>query len=303
MSIVVLTTSAAVPPNALTLEAWDTLRAADLVVGSDPDDVAARAVRDAGIPVASEAEPAGDDLARRLAQRGDAVVWIAPYGESDTAGLPAVAGSVDPSGGALVHLVTVMHRLRRQCPWDAEQTHDSLATYLLEETYEVLEALDERDRDALRDELGDLLLQVYFHAEIEAEAGGWTVDDVAQGLIDKLVRRHPHVFADTDVRHAGDVEANWDRLKAAEERRDSVLDGVPAALPALAYADKVMSRLQRSGRAVEIGEPAVSGGDGAVRVGADLLRIVLAARGDGVDPEQALRRATRDLARRVEGTV
>ncbi|MDN5853349.1 MAG: MazG family protein, partial [Actinomycetia bacterium] len=223
-----------------------------------------------------------------------------PYGEHDTAGLPAIAGSVEPEGGALIRLAAVMQQLRRQCPWDAEQTHDSLATYLLEETYEVLEALDGQDRDALRDELGDLLLQVYFHAEIEAESGSWTVDDVAQGLIDKLVRRHPHVFADVDVRHAGDVEANWDRLKAAEKRRDSVLDGVPAALPALAYADKVMSRLQRSGVAVEAGDPEAGGADGAARVGSELLRMVLEARDDGVDPEQALRRATRDIAYRSE---
>jgi len=298
MSVVALTTSAAVPPDTLTLAAWDALRAADLVIPADHDDATVAAVRAAGIAVASEPEPPGDGLVHRLSRRGDDVVWIAQRGDFDTAGLPAISGSTDPEGAALVRLVSVMARLRRQCPWDAEQTHDSLATYLLEETYEVLEALDEQDLDALRDERGDLLLQVYFHAELEAETGSWTVDDVAQGLIDKLVRRHPHVFADVDVRHAGDVEANWDRLKAAEKQRDSVLDGVPARLPALAYAEKVLSRLRRAGSAVE--PPDVTQPDPAARVGATLLGVVLEASGDGVDPEQALRRATRDLARRSE---
>lgn len=299
MPIVALTTSAAVPPAALTLAAWDALRAAERVVAADRDDPAAVAVREAGVPLAGQAEPPGDDLAARLSRHGTGIVWVAPYGQSDTGGLTELVGSADPPGANLVRLVSVMRRLRRQCPWDAEQTHDSLATYLLEETYEALEALDTGDIDALRDELGDVLLQVYFHSEIAAETGRWDVDDVAQGLIDKLVRRHPHVFADVDVRHAADVEANWDRLKAAEKRRDSVLDGVPAALPALAYADKVATRLQRSGAdlAGTISDPTA---DAETRIGRDLLEVVVAARGDGVDAERALRRAARDLARRAE---
>lgn len=298
MPIVALTTGAAVEPGTLTLAGWDTLRAAALVIPADPADATAIAVQEAGIAVASPAEPPGEDLPGRLSRRGGDLVWIAPRGGTETAGLPVVVGSVDPAGGTLVRLTAVMRRLRQQCPWDAEQTHDSLATYLLEETYEALEALDDGDIDALREELGDLLLQVFFHAEIAAENGIWTVDDVAQGLIDKLVRRHPHVFADVAVRHAGDVEANWDRLKAAEKRRDSVLDGVPAALPALAYADKVFARLARSGvRAM----PSLDGAaDAEARVGRGLLRAVLAARRDGVDAERALRCATRELARAAE---
>src|SRR6478752_8018374 len=123
-----------------------------------------------------------------------------------------------------------MDRLRSPggCPWDAEQTHASLATYLVEETYEVLEALDTGDRDHLREELGDLLLQVYFHARIASEdEDGFDIDDVAGGIADKLVYRHPHVFAGLEVADADEVDRNWDRLKAAEKQRASVLDGIP----------------------------------------------------------------------------
>ncbi|MGH3360610.1 MAG: MazG family protein, partial [Nocardioidaceae bacterium] len=251
--------------------------------------------------VASPAEPPGDDLPARLSQRGGDVVWIAARGESAPGGLPVLVGSADPDGAALVRLIDVMGRLRRECPWNAEQTHDSLAPYLLEETYEVLEALDARDTGALCEELGDLLFQIYFHAQVasECEHDGWTVDDVARGLIDKLVRRHPHVFADALVRHAGDVEANWNRLKASEKKRASVLDGVPAALPALAYADKVLDRLRRAGALSESAE-VPSGTSPESRVGADLLRTVQAARTEGVDAETALRRTVRELARRTE---
>lgn len=301
MPILALTTSAAVPPGTLTLPAWEALRAAPLVVCSAPDDPATVAVRGAGIAVAPDPEPPGDDLPARLSQRGGDVVWLAPRGEPAPAGLPELVGSADPDGAALLQLVHVMGRLRRECPWDREQTHESLAPYLLEETYEVLEALDSGDPDGLREELGDLLLQVYFHAQVASEGAGeaWTVDDVARGLIGKLVRRHPHVFADVAVRLAGDVEANWDRLKAAEKRRDSVLDGVPATLPALAYAEKVLIRLRRAGLlGDDVAVP--RGADAESRVGAELLAMVLAARTESVDAEGALRRTVRELARRTE---
>src|SRR5690606_17228360 len=126
-----------------------------------------------------------------------------------------------------------------ECPWDQQQTHRSLAKYLLEETYEVLEAIDTGDRDHLREELGDLLLQVYFHARIAAEEpDGFDLEDVARGIADKLVYRHPHVFAGLAVADADEVEANWETLKAEEKQRSSPVEGVPLALPALAYADK-----------------------------------------------------------------
>ena len=139
-----------------------------------------------------------------------------------------------------------MDRLRADCPWDREQTHRSLATYLLEETYETLEAIDTwdatgDDRD-LVEELGDLLLQVVFHARVASERhpDGFDIDDVAGGICDKLVHRHPHVFAGLEVADAAEVDRNWERLKAAEKQRSHVLEGVPLALPALALADKVL---------------------------------------------------------------
>ncbi len=203
----------------------------------------------------------------------------------------------DPDAGRgrrLLDLVEVMDRLRVDCPWDREQTHRSLATYLLEETYEVLEALDSGDRDHLREELGDLLLQVYFHARIASEdPEGFDIDDVAGGIADKLVYRHPHVFAGLEVADAEEVDRNWERLKAAEKQRSSVLEGIPVGLPALAYADKVVGRLARAGALDE--EPAATGSDD---IGDRLLALVREARDVGVDPEQALRDAVRALVAR-----
>ena len=193
----------------------------------------------------------------------------------------------DGPGARLLELVEVMDRLRRECPWDRDQTHRSLATYLLEETYETLEAIETGDPVHLREELGDLLLQVYFHARVAAEEpGGFDIDDVAGGIVDKLVYRHPHVFAGLEVADAAEVEANWDTLKAAEKQRSSPLEGIPTALPALALADKVLGRLAKAGTAP---------GPVAPGVGADLLALVARARAEGVDPEQALRDAVREL--------
>jgi XTP/dITP diphosphohydrolase len=190
---------------------------------------------------------------------------------------------------ALLELVEVMDRLRRECPWDREQTHESLVRYLLEETYETLEAIESGDSEHLREELGDLLMQVFFHARIAEEAdpgaGAFDIDDVARGIVDKLVRRHPHVFADVTVADADEVERNWERLKADEKQRTAVTEGIPPALPALAYADKVMNRLEKAGRAA----PAPAG-EG---VGERLLALVQEARAAGLDAESELRRATR----------
>ena len=191
----------------------------------------------------------------------------------------------------LLELVAVMDRLRRECPWDREQTHRSLARYLLEETYETLEAVDSGDLDHLREELGDLLLQVYFHARIASERspaeGGFDLEDVAGGIVDKLVHRHPHVFAGLEVADADEVDRNWEALKAAEKRRTGLLEGVPTALPALAFADKALGRLARAGRAPEL--PAPAGGP----LGEELLALVARARAEGLDPEQELRDAVR----------
>jgi XTP/dITP diphosphohydrolase len=142
-------------------------------------------------------------------------------------------------------LVQVMDQLRSPggCPWDAEQTHASLARYLLEETYEALEAMDQGDLSSLREELGDLLLQVVFHARIAQETDPeFSLDSIAQGVVDKLIRRHPHVFTDLKLSTNEELEANWADIKATEKQRDSVTDGVPAAMPALQLATQLIYR-------------------------------------------------------------
>lgn len=202
---------------------------------------------------------------------------------------------VETEGLGLLDAVAVMDRLRGPggCPWDAEQTHRTLMPYLLEEAYETYEALEDADPDALREELGDLLLQVLFHARIASEQQGWSVDDVARGLVDKLVRRHPHVFAGAS---ADDLQGSWDAIKAAEKGRTSVTEGVPLGQPALMLAAK----LQR--RATRLGAP-VATYDG---LGGELWALVRRCVKQGVDPEQTLRdaaRAFRDTLAAAERAV
>jgi XTP/dITP diphosphohydrolase len=134
------------------------------------------------------------------------------------------------------------------CPWDAEQTHESLARYLLEETYEALEAMDQGDLGSLREELGDLLLQVVFHARIAQESDStFSLDAIAKGVVDKLVRRHPHVFTDLVVTSNEELETNWAKIKEEEKQRESVTDGVPQAMPALQLATQLIYRARNSG--------------------------------------------------------
>ncbi len=177
-------------------------------------------------------------------------------------------------------LVEVMRRLRADCPWTREQTHESLRRYVIEEAYETAEAIDLDDPDHLREELGDLLMQVVIHAAIaESDAEGWTTDDVVREIADKLVHRNPHVFGDVEVSSAAEVDANWQRLKAERKQRTHPLEGIPADLPALMAAEKVLRRV----------DAPVAGDD----LGARLLRLVDEARTAGLDPEAALRAATR----------
>ncbi|WP_432572130.1 nucleoside triphosphate pyrophosphohydrolase [Kineococcus sp. SYSU DK005] len=223
---------------------------------------------------------------------------------SDAPASPAPSGTA-PTGSKLLDLVAVMDRLRSPggCPWDARQTHASLLRYLVEESYEVVDAVENGTREELRDELGDLLLQVVFHARVAAEdpAEGFDVDDVAGAIVAKLVRRHPHVF-DGEVA-AEDLQARWDAIKATEKPRASVLDGIPLQLPALARADKVLGRLRRAELEEPLDEEALD--EEALdeealdeeAVGERLLELVRAAQAAGVDPEAALRTATRRLER------
>jgi XTP/dITP diphosphohydrolase len=203
-------------------------------------------------------------------------------------------------GERFLELVEVMDRLRSPggCPWDAEQTHASLVKYLLEEAYETAEAIEDGDGSALREELGDVLLQVVFHARIAEEQAvdAWDIDDVAGGIIDKLVRRHPHVFAGARADTAGDVEANWEALKAAEKGRTSAADGVPMAQPALALASALLGRSAKAGLGVRVDtaiERPVFVDEAAI--GRLLLAVVALAREAHVDAEAALRAAAREL--------
>jgi len=209
-------------------------------------------------------------------------------------------------GARLLDLVAVMDRLRTGCPWDARQTHESLTPYLLEETYEAIEALDSGDAALIREELGDVLLQVVFHARVAAERTDgteFTIDDVADGIVAKLTRRHPHVFGDVSVSGADEVIANWDQIKAAERAEKSgsgaasVFDGVPLAQSALALAAALQGRAERAGAPAELAE--LGGADGVGAIGAELFGLVARARAAGVDAEQELRTAARVYRERV----
>ena len=195
-----------------------------------------------------------------------------------------------PEPGPAAELLDVMRQLRAECDWKAAQTHRSLARYLVEETHETLEAIDDGeatgDWSHLREELGDLLLQVYFHAVVAEEAGTFTFDDVAADIVAKLRRRNPHVFGDASASGPVAVNELWEQVKAAEKPRASVTDGLPPGLPALLYADKVLGRLARESTPADL-DPA------SPDVGERLLALVAEAHADGVDPEQALRDAVR----------
>ncbi len=194
----------------------------------------------------------------------------------------------------LSRLAEVMHRLRSECPWDARQTHESLVSYLVEESLEVVEAIEAGSDDALCEELGDLLLQVFFHAEIASESDRFDIERVAAGIADKLVARHPYVFSDADL--PGDLTASWEQAKAREKRRESVLEGIPERLSALSRADKVMSRAASWG--IDVDLPAAEEPD-ADAVGVSLLALVARSRQLGVDPEQAARAALRHLEAQI----
>jgi len=224
---------------------------------------------------------------------------------TDPLGAPAALTGV-------AELVALMHRLRSPggCAWDGAQTHESLAPFALEEAFEVVEAIETGDRAGLREELGDLLLQVVFHARVATEHASdpFDLDDVARGISAKLVRRHPHVFApapgaDVDVPDAAapdatapdadGVQARWEQLKKVEKQRTSVLDGIPVAQPSLARAQKVLARVRRTGLPVDVEAVSRRAGDGSF--GARLLLLAAEAERAGVDAETALRAAVRDL--------
>jgi len=235
------------------------------------------------------------------------------------AALEHVAHEPVPSsqrGERLLDLVRVMARLRGPggCPWDHEQTHRSLARHLLEETHEALEAIDADDSALLREELGDVLLQVVFHAQIAADDGAWDVDDVAEEIARKLIRRHPHVFGETEVSGADEVLVNWERIKAEEKGPKALEDDIPESLPVLARAAKVQRRAGAWGfewRSVDSAldalkeevaelESHTDAENAEEEIGDVLFATVGVARKLGVDAESALRRTTRGFAARYE---
>lgn len=262
-------------PGVLPAAALPALRSAARVVAdpSVPDDVAAAA------GAVRVAEPGPDDV-------------VLTY--SPTPGAVAVP---EPDGAALLDAVAIMDRLRSPggCPWDAEQTPQSLLQYLVEECYELYQAIEDADRVATREELGDVLLQVLFHSRIAAEdtAEPFGVDEVAADLVTKLVGRHPHVFAGTERMDTAErQEHRWEELKRAEKQRGSSIDGVPLGQPAVALAAKLTSRTARSGLPADL-LPRGSG------VGEQLFALAAAAKLAGVDPEAELRAVARRFADQV----
>ncbi len=299
--VVLLTTSHRVAPGLLSWPAWQALREADRVLCADGAHPQLPYLREAGIRV-EESSPAAEDLLTACA--GGHTVVVVATGEGEPAltdGLARLAGSgrvampelellpasYDLPGARLLDLIQVMDRIRRECPWSSRQTHKGLAKYGIEEAYELVEAIEDGDREELREELGDVLLQVVFHARIaeEDEDAPFSIDDVAATIVTKLIHRHPHVFGDATATTPEEVKAHWLRTKAVEKQRESVTDGIPLHQPGLALAAKLSSRVRSAGLDVPL--PAAEG------IGYELLTLAARAEAEGIDPEAALRAAAR----------
>ena len=306
--LIVLLTSPRVAPGLLSWPAWQALRSADVVL-APAGHPQLPALDEAGITY----RVAGDFDLAPLAAGGD-VVWLPDPGAEPSvpAGARVLRGSADLPGAHLLDLVATMDRLRVECPWDARQTHSSLAPHLLEEPYEALEALESGDEQAFCEELGDVLLQVVFHARVAAERDdgtSFTIDDVADGIVAKLVRRHPHVFANVTVSGADEVNRNWDEIKRKEKADQaertgvpaagqaivSALDGVPFGQSALALAAQLQRRAARAGVPEELArlDGQLEPGPPRPDLGRELFRLVARARELGLDPETELRAAAR----------
>ncbi|MBW8481595.1 MazG family protein [Actinomadura parmotrematis] len=314
MSLTLLATTHRVAPGLLSWQGWDALRSAPRVL-SRVDHPLLPYLEPAGVRAEQVTDP--DPAALVALARGHGALWIlSPDGDEaflrevgrlivdDPVEVELLHASYDLPGARLLDLVSVMDTLRRECPWDAEQTHASLVRYLLEESYEVADAVEDGDMAALREELGDVLMQVAFHSVVAAERDddtAFTVDDVAAGIVDKLVRRHPHVFAGVEVADAGEVNANWEQIKAAERTAKSgagasVFDGVPMGQPALPLA----AQLQRRAARLDVpGDLAEAAGPAAHAYGERLFALVREAQAAGADPEAELRAVARAFRDRV----
>ena len=335
--LILLVSSPRVAPGLLSWQAWSALRSASRVFAGSAEHPLIPPLAAAGVVPVVVAEPSAGDGAAVAAFLSSAVsssssagpvVWLAPQGAAldplllGSLSVPyqVLDGSYDLPGAHLLDLVSIMDRLRVSCPWDREQTHSSLLPYLLEEAYEAAETIETGDLAALREEIGDVMFQAFFHARIAAERpvseGGFTIDDVADTLAAKLVRRHPHVFADVSVSSAADVNANWEEIKKAERAakaqaagsadsgdsaadmgEPSVLDGVSFGQPALSLAAQLQRRAERAGITVPAGRAGAEAADlTGERLGAALLGLVARARKAGLDPELELRASSRRFA-------
>lgn len=294
----------------LTLAEWDALVASDRVLFERPGHPLIARLRAAGIEAGVfDDEPAatwsgtalvcdpGSGRVLDLARDG-ALVTSGPATAPDALSAAHAAPALRRATASLATLAVVMARLRSDdgCPWDREQTHESLSVHLLEETYEVLDAIESGDTGAeLEEELGDLLLQVVFHARLAEQDGRFDLAGVAAGIAGKLINRHPHVFGDVAVTGAAEVVHNWEQIKKREKRREGPFEDIPKALPALLAAVKVQKRAAELGfradhdRARAETARAVEGG----LLGDALFWLVAWARARGIDPEGALREATR----------
>ncbi len=345
--VVLVETSEALP-GLLPFQSWDALAAADVVYARDPErhpahqhlyfagvDVErleparlAAAEMDLTQPGSPEDRRLAKALLERAAEAGTATFLLGPEDERFVpivsvasprydAEVEIVFFAQQPRGAELLRMVEVMARLRdpdNGCPWDLEQDHRSLLHYLIEEAYEFIEAVEGEWDPHIEEELGDLLLQVLFHAQVASDRGAFTIDDVSKGIADKLIRRHPHVFADGDAATPEEVQANWDELKKQEKpEREGPFDGIPTALPAALLAEKFQRRAAKLGFdwpdtdgpmakvAEELAEVAAAGAD-EVRdeIGDLLFAAVGVARKHGVDAEEALRHATTAFRGRLE---
>jgi XTP/dITP diphosphohydrolase len=331
--LALLVTSPRVAPGLLSAQAWAALRAGP-VISADAAAPAAVALANAGLDLrlltaGSDLDRSVDQLLSTTRSAGAATWLVGPDGDEELVarlivaadqsfGGPAevevvtVLGSWDLPGARLLDVVATMDRLRSPegCPWDAEQDHTTLAPYLLEEAYEAFQTIEDGDLTALRDELGDVLLQIVFHARLAEElpeAQRWSVDDVATGLVEKLVRRHPHVFDDVVVSGSTEVNVNWEAIKKTERGKASVVASVPLSAPALTLAATLQRKATRAGLTVE--PPSNDGLAGAAaRFDADpsgatagelLWEAVAAMQALGIDSEAALRARSRTFRDQV----
>ena len=342
-------------PGLLPFQAWDVLGTADMVfardaathpfvdhlhlAGLDLHTLEPATLERGDLDLSRPGDPADRRLAKALVQRardeGQVVYLLGPDDDRLALALAGMAAEHDveielvflaqqPPGTELLRLVGVLRQLRdpeNGCPWDLEQDHVSLARYLVEETYELVDAIETGDDTDLAEELGDVLLQVVFHAQVAADRRAFGIDDVARGIAEKLVRRHPHVFADGDASTAEEVQARWDQLKTEEKARSGPFDGVPAAGPGLELLHTLHRKAGRRGvlppDLLPVGEVAASlsalepageptqdaAQDPEAAVGRLIEAVVTVAAAHGVDPEAAARRVARERRRRTEAAL